>query len=203
MAASRWIGLTGGIASGKSTAARAFAARCPGCVVDADHAARAVVEPGSDGLAAVLAVFGGGLRGADGSLDRAALRHIVFADAAARRRLEALLHPRIRDWMLERARAVDGPLVVFELPLLVESGGRAGWPQLDRIVVVDLPEAVQRQRLMARDGIDAATAERLLAAQCRRAERLALADDVLVNLGPLTDLDAAVGRLLAGWKAPV
>lgn len=194
-AAGTLIGLTGGVASGKSSVARAFEARHPGCVVEADLAARAVVEPGTEGLAAVVGHFGGEVLGPDGRLDRAALRARVFADAAQRKALEALLHPRIRAWMLARADAASTPYVVLDIPLLAEGGGRATWPMLDRIVVVDVPVAVQRARLMARDGVDAALAERMIAAQATRAQRLALADDIIVNLGSLADLDDAVDRL--------
>lgn len=193
------IGLTGGVASGKSSVARAFEARHPGCIVDADLAARAVVEPGSEGLAAVVERFGAGVLDGDGRLDRAALRARVFADAGERKALEALLHPRIRAWMLARAEAVATPYVVLDIPLLAEGGGRGTWPMLDRILVVDVPVAVQRARLMVRDGVDAALADRMIAAQATRAQRLALADDVIVNLGWLADLDDAVGRLDAGW----
>lgn len=194
-AAGTLIGLTGGVASGKSSVAQAFEARHPGCVVDADLAARAVVEPGTEGLAAVVGHFGAEVLGPDGRLDRTALRARVFADAAQRKALEALLHPRIRAWMLARAEAAPTPYVVLDIPLLAEGGGRATWPMLDRIVVVDVPVAVQRARLMARDGVDAALAERMIAAQATRAQRLALADDVIVNLGALEDVDAAVDRL--------
>jgi len=193
------IGLTGGVAAGKSTVAAAFEALRPGCRVDADLAARAVVEPGTEGLAAVLAHFGPGVLAADGRLDRAALRQRVFADASARKTLEALLHPRIRAWMLAQAAAADTPYVLLDIPLLAEGGGRAAWPMLTRIVVVDVPVALQQSRLMARDGIDAALAERMIAAQATRAERLAIADDVLVNLGSAADLAAAVARLDARW----
>lgn len=199
-AAGPLIGLTGGVASGKSSVARAFEARHPGGVVDADLAARAVVEPGTEGLAAVVAHFGPGVLGPDGRLDRAALRARVFAAPEERKALEALLHPRIRAWMLARAEAASTPYVVLDIPLLAEGGGRATWPKLDRIVVVDVPVAVQRARLMARDGVDTALAERMIAAQATRAQRLALADDVVVNLGSLADLDAAVGRLDARWQ---
>lgn len=194
-AAGTLIGLTGGVASGKSSVARAFEARHPGCVVDADLAARAVVEPGTEGLAAVVAHFGTDVLGPDGRLDRAALRARVFTAPEERKALEGLLHPRIRAWMLARAEAAATPYVVLDIPLLAEGGGRATWPMLDRIVVVDVPVAVQRARLMARDGVDAALAERMIAAQTTRAQRLALADDVIVNLGSLSDLDGAVGRL--------
>jgi dephospho-CoA kinase len=195
----RLIGLTGGVASGKSSVARAFEARHPGCIVDADLAARAVVEPGSEGLAAVVERFGGAVLGDDGRLDRAALRARVFADGGERKALEALLHPRIRAWMLARADAAATPYVVLDIPLLAEGGGRRTWPMLDRILVVDVPVAVQRARLMARDGVDAALADRMIAAQATRAQRLALADDVIVNLGALDDLADAVSRLDAGW----
>jgi len=194
------IGLTGGVASGKSSVARAFEARHPGCVVDADVAARAVVEPGTEGLAAVVGHFGGEVLGPDGRLDRAALRARVFAAADQRKALEALLHPRIRAWMLARADVASTPYVVLDIPLLAEGGGRATWPMLDRIVVVDVPVAVQRARLMARDGVDAALAERMIAAQATRAQRLALADDVIVNFGSLADLDDAVDRLDSRWQ---
>ncbi|HAI59119.1 MAG TPA: dephospho-CoA kinase [Xanthomonadaceae bacterium] len=195
------IGLTGGVAAGKSSVARAFEALHPGCTVDADVAARAVVAPGSEGLAAVVAHFGPGVLAADGTLDRAALRQRVFADADARRALEALLHPRIRTWMAGRAAQATTPYVLMDIPLLAEGGGRAAWPMLDRVLVVDAPVAVQRQRLRARDGVDATLAERMIAAQATRAARLALADDVLVNLGPAEALVAAVGRLDAAFLA--
>jgi len=194
------IGLTGGVASGKSSVARAFDSRHPGCLVDADLAARAVVEPGTEGLAAVVAHFGSEVLGPDGCLDRAALRARVFAAPDQRKALEALLHPRIRAWMLARAEAATTPYVVLDIPLLVEGGGRATWPMLDRIAVVDVPVRVQRSRLMARDGVDAGLADRMIAAQATRAERLASADDVIVNLGSLDDLDAAVARLDLRWR---
>lgn len=189
------IGLTGGVASGKSTVARAFNALHPGCVVDADVAARAVVEPNSEGLAAVVAAFGAGVLQADGELDRAALRRTVFADAAARRQLESLLHPRIRAWMLAQAEQAPTPYVVFDIPLLTEGGGRKAWPMLRRVLVVDVPVAMQRARLLARDGVDAALADQMIAAQATRAQRLALASDVLVNTGTEADLAEAVKRL--------
>ncbi len=193
------IGLTGGVASGKSSVARAFEARHPGCVVDADIAARAVVEPGTEGLAAVVAHFGPDVLDAHGRLDRAALRARVFSDAGQRKALEALLHPRIRAWMAAGAAAATTPYVIMDIPLLAEGGGRAAWPMLDRALVVDLPVAVQRARLLARDGVDEALAERMIAAQATRAQRLALADDVIVNLGALADLGRAVGRLDARY----
>ena len=194
------IGLTGGIASGKSAVADRFLAR--GIVVaDADVAARAVVEPGEPALAEIAAVFGDGLLQSDGRLDRGALRARVFADDDARRRLEAILHPRIRTMLRDTCAAATGPYVVVAIPLLAESGARTAYAWLDRILVVDVPEQLQRVRLMQRDGIDAALAERMLAAQANRRERLAIADDVIVNDGPLQRLDAHVIALDARYRA--
>lgn len=193
------VAVTGGVASGKSAATDAFAAR--GIVVaDADVAARRVVEPGEPALAEIVARFGAGSLDAEGRLDRAAMRARVFADPTARRTLESILHPRIRVWLEAACREAAGPYVVVAIPLLAEGGGRAAYPWLDRILVVDVPEAVQRQRLMRRDGTDAALAGRMIAAQASRAQRLALADDVIVNDGPLCALDEAVGRLDARYR---
>jgi dephospho-CoA kinase len=193
------VAVTGGVASGKSAATDAFAAR--GIVVaDADVAARHVVEPGEAALAQIVAHFGAGSLDADGRLDRAAMRARVFADPSARKVLESILHPRIRTWLEAACREATGPYVVVAIPLLAEGGGRTAYPWLDRILVVDVPEAVQRQRLMRRDGTDAALAGRMIAAQASRAQRLALADDVIVNDGPLCALDEAVGRLDARYR---
>lgn len=194
------VAVTGGVASGKSAATDAFAAR--GIVIaDADVAARQVVEPGQPALDEIVARFGGDCLGSDGRLDRAAMRARVFADPSARKALEAILHPRIRRWLQSACRDATGPYVVVAIPLLAEGGGRTAYPWLDRILVVDLPEAVQRQRLMRRDGADAALAGRMIAAQASRAQRLALADDVIVNDGTLLALDAAVARLHARYRA--
>jgi dephospho-CoA kinase len=188
------VAVTGGVASGKSAATDAFAAR--GIVVaDADVAARHVVEPGEPALAEIVARFGAGSLDTEGRLDRAAMRARVFADPSARKALESILHPRIRLWLEMACREAPGPYVVAAIPLLAEGGGRAAYPWLDRILVVDVPEAVQQQRLMRRDGTDAALARRMIAAQASRAQRLALADDVIINDGPLCALDEAVGRL--------
>ena len=193
------VAVTGGVASGKSAATDAFAAR--GVVVaDADVAARQVVEPGEPALAQIVARFGAGSLDAEGRLDRAAMRARVFADPSARKALESILHPRIRLWLESACRDAAGPYVVAAIPLLAEGGGRAAYPWLDRILVVDVPEAVQQQRLMRRDGTDAALAARMIAAQASRAQRLALADDVIINDGPLCALDEAVGRLDARYR---
>jgi dephospho-CoA kinase len=194
------VAVTGGVASGKSAVTDGFAARGI-AIADADVAARRVVEPGEPALAEIVTAFGPGCLGTDGRLDRAAMRARVFADPSARRRLEAILHPRIRQWLLAACREAPGPYVVTAIPLLAEGGGRTAYPWLDRILVVDVAETLQRQRLMRRDGVDAALAERMIAAQAGRLERLALADDIIVNDGPLSALDAAVDRLDARYRA--
>lgn len=188
----RVIALTGGIAAGKSAVARRFEALGVH-VYDADVAAREVIAPGTTGLAAVVAAFGSEVLDAGGRLDRPAMRRRVFADPAARSRLEAIIHPRVRQWLLERALADPGPYCVLAIPLLAENIAHYRW--VDRIVLVDVPEPVQLARLMARDGIDESLARRMLAQQASRDERLALADDVIENDGEESALDDAVARL--------
>lgn len=188
------VAVTGGVASGKSAATRAFEALGI-TVADADVAARAVVEPGQPALAEIEAVFGGGVLLADGRLDRAAMRERVFADPAAKSTLEGLLHPRIRAWLRAACEQAAGPYVVAAIPLLAEGGGRGTYPWLRRVLVVDVPTEVQISRLMQRDGSSPELAQRMVAAQASRAERLALADDVIVNDGALEALELAVGRL--------
>lgn len=188
------VGLTGGVASGKSAMAELFAGL--GVVVaDADVAARAVVEPGQPALADVVAVFGADVLDASGRLDRARLRARVFNNAEARRELEGLLHPPIRSALREAAEAASGPYVIVAIPLLAEGGGRDAYPWLDRILVVDAPIESQRARLIARDGIDPALADRMLAAQANRRQRLAIADDVVVNDGAIEALAPEVEAL--------
>jgi dephospho-CoA kinase len=188
------VGLTGGVASGKSVVAQAFG-DLGVAVVDADVAARDAVAPGTAGLADVVAAFGDAVLDAHGALDRIAMRQRVFADADARRRLEAIVHPRVRATLQEAAAAAPGPYVMVAIPLLAEGGGRTGYPWLDRILVVDTPVALQLARLLQRDGIDAALADRMIAAQASRGERLAIADDILVNDGEIAALDAPIGAL--------
>jgi dephospho-CoA kinase len=185
------IGLTGGIASGKSTVAQRFT-DLGIAVIDADVAARAVVAPGTAGLAQVVERFGSGVLDAHGVLDRRALRHLIFSDPASRRDLEAILHPLIRAAMEESAAAATGPYVVMAIPLLVESGGG---DRVDRVLVVDVEESVQLQRVMARDGGSLDEARAILKSQASRAARLAAADDVLPNNGTVTDVRQAVDRL--------
>jgi dephospho-CoA kinase len=185
------IGLTGGIASGKSTVAQRFIdLGVP--VVDADEAARAVVAPGTPGLAKVVERFGGGLIAANGELNRRALRDLIFSDPSARRDLEGILHPLIRAYMEKNAQMAIGPYVVMAIPLLVEGGSR---DHVDRILVVDVDEAVQLQRVMARDSSTPGQARAILASQASRSARLAAADDVLPNTGSVTDLRQGVDRL--------
>jgi dephospho-CoA kinase len=189
-----FIGLTGGIASGKSALEKAFAAH--GIVVaDADLLAREVVQPGAPALAAVVERFGHDVLQADGQLDRAALRVRVFGDDEERRALEAILHPAIRMRLQEICRQASSPYAIAMIPLLAEGGGRANYPWLHRILVVDTPAAVQKARLMQRDGIDAALAEKMMAAQASRADRLALADDIVVNDGGIAHLQHAADAL--------
>lgn len=186
------IALTGGIAAGKSAVTRRFAALgVP--IHDADVAAREVVAPGSEGLAAVVAAFGNEALDAHGHLDRAAMRRRVFADPLARKTLEAIVHPRVRQWLHERALADTAPYCLLAIPLLVENLDHYRW--IDRVLVVDAPTDLQLARLMARDGIDEALARRMLAQQAERAQRLALAHDVIDNSGDEAALDAAVAAL--------
>ena len=185
------IGLTGGIASGKSTVARRF--RELGVpVIDADEVARTVVALGQPGLNQVVERFGPGILSPSGEINRRALRDRVFADADSRKDLEAILHPRIRAEMARLAEAASGPYLVMAIPLLVEGGSHA---DLDRILVVDLDEATQLARLMERDGSSESQARAMLAAQASRAERLARADDILDNSGTVEQLRQSVDRL--------
>lgn len=186
------VALTGGIAAGKSAVARRFEALGV-AVHDADIAAREVVEPGTAGLAAVLASFGTEVLDASGRLDRRAMRQRVFADPAARKTLEAIIHPRVRQWLHDRAMADPGPYCLLAIPLLAENIAHYRW--VDRVLLVDAPESLQVERLMRRDGIDETLARRMLAHQASRAQRLAVADDLIANEACEADLDAAVARL--------
>ena len=192
------VGLTGGVASGKSAVADAFATLGI-TVADADVAARAAVAPGSDGLAAVVEAFGTGVLAADGQLDRAAMRRRIFDDPAARRTLESIVHPRVRAWLAAACAAAPSPYVIVAIPLLAEVG-REAYPWLQRVLVVDATPEVQHARLMRRDGIDDALATRMIEAQANRSQRLAIADDVLVNDRDLAALHAEVARLDAMYR---
>ncbi len=185
------VGLTGGIASGKSQVAELFAARgIP--IIDTDILARQVVEPGQPGLAAVVATFGNEVLRADGTLDRALLRSIVFGDPIKRKQLDGLLHPLILAAALRAGQTAVGAYQIFAVPLLVETGFDK---MMDRVLVVDCDPELQRQRLMSRDHASAQSADAMIATQASRAERLAIADDVILNDGTLRELEAEVERL--------
>ncbi len=194
------IGLTGGIASGKSLVAAELEAR-GAVIVDADVLAREVVEPGTPGLAAVVARFGTTVLTDEGRLDRPALGRIVFADPAARRDLEAIVHPAVRARAAELEAAADsGAVVVHVIPLLVETGQQ---DQFDLCVVVDVEPAIQRRRLRSRDQLDEAEIDARLAAQATREQRLAAADRVLDNSGSVTELRPQIDRLWTDLTTPV
>lgn len=171
------IGLTGGIASGKSTVARLFAGLgVP--VIDTDELAREVVQPGSAGLAEIVAAFGPEVLDAGGALDRRRLRALVFADEGARARLEAITHPRIEAATLAAAARAGGPYQLLVVPLLVEAGFER---HVDRVLLVDCAPETQLRRLLARDAENPAQAQRMLAAQLDRASRQRHADDIIRN----------------------
>ncbi len=189
------IGLTGGIASGKSTVADLFA-ELGVAVIDTDIIAREVVRPGEPALDEIRAEFGDQVILANGELDRRAMRQLVFADAPARARLEGIMHPRIRESTVQQAAAAGGEYQLIVVPLLAESPIR---DFVDRILVVDCPEDVQIQRLLARDAESDEQARRMLAAQTSREQRLAIADDVIMNDGSLEQARARVGILHAAY----
>ena len=196
------VGLTGGVASGKSEAARRFEEHgVP--ALDADVVARALTAPGRPALARVVQRFGPDVLGPDGSLDRAAMRRRVFSDQEQRRALEGILHPLVEVELRREALALATPYVVVVIPLLAEVG-RYAW--LDRVVVVDCEPESQRERLMRRDGIGPDLADRMLMAQADRSARLALADYVLSNRNGIEGLraqvDALHARLLAASYPP-
>jgi dephospho-CoA kinase len=192
------VGLTGGIGSGKSEVAKRLAAH-GAVIVDADVAAREVVAPGTPGLAQVAEAFGPGVLQPDGALDRERLGAIVFADPAARQKLNAIVHPLIRDWMqaaersaLDQARGEA--IIVHDVPLLAEGRGPSGF---DLVVVVDVPTELQVERLVAQRGMAEDQARARMAAQATREQRLAVADLVIDNSGSLEDLDRRVAEVWA------
>lgn len=184
--------LTGGLAAGKSAVARRFEALGVN-VHDADVAAREVIEPGTAGLAELVEVFGDDALEASGRLDRVAMRQRVFNDPAARQQLEAIIHPRVRQWLRDRAMADPGPYCLLAIPLLARNFDQYRW--VDRVLLVDTPEPIRVARVMARDQIDETLARRMIAQQASDAERRALADDVIENHGEEAALDGAVERL--------
>jgi dephospho-CoA kinase len=186
------VGLTGGIGSGKSAAADCFAAHGI-AVIDTDAIARELTAPSGAALPALVAAFGSGILAADAAMDRARVRALVFADAEARKRLEGILHPLIRQVAGERCRLAASPYVILAVPLLVESGTYR--ERCDRIVVVDCPEALQISRVMARSGLAEAEVRAIMATQATRGERIAAADDVLANDADFAGLAAQVAAL--------
>jgi dephospho-CoA kinase len=186
------VALTGGVASGKTATAQRFA-QLGVPVFDADLIARELVAPGQPALTQIAAVFGRDMLSATGELERQRLRERVFADAAARRQLEAILHPPIRECLLAKVRSSSALYCVLAIPLLIECLEDYVW--VDRVLTTDVPRAEQIIRLSRRDGIDAALAERVVQSQAPRERRLALANDVIDNTGPLSALDTTVGRL--------
>ena len=190
------IGLTGGIGSGKSTVAELFTRRgVP--VIDTDKIAHELVRAGQPALTEIVRAFGHDVIDAQGDLDRARVRKLVFDDTAARHRLEAILHPRIRATVQERVLALNTPYCVIVVPLLVETHFDA---LVDRVLVVDADKRQQLERTMARDGLTAQTVERIMAAQTGRSQRLARADDVIANKGNLQQLEHEVERLDAHYR---
>jgi len=185
------VAVSGGIASGKSALTDRLSQRgVP--VFDADQITRELSAPGGPALPAIVADFGSGILDAHGALDRRAMRQIVFNDPAARARLEAILHPLVRTEMRAKVSASTAPYCVVAIPLLVKAN-RYDW--IDYVATVDAPDELRLARLVARDGIDNALAERMLAAQAPRAARLAAADEVISNTGSLDDLHAAADAL--------
>ncbi|TFW32472.1 dephospho-CoA kinase [Massilia horti] len=188
------VGLTGGIGSGKSTVADMFAER-GATVIDTDVIAHSLTAPGGAAMPALVAEFGPEFATPDGALDRARMRQLVFADPGARTRLEAILHPRIREATNAAAALATGPYTIFVVPLLVESGD---WRErVTRVLAVDTPEALQVQRVMARNSFPEAQVHAIMAAQASRQQRLAVADDVVLNDDGLEALVPQVERLHA------
>ena len=197
------VGLTGGIGSGKSEVARRLAEH-GAVLIDADVAARQVVEPSSPGLTRIAAAFGDGVLRPDGSLNRERLGEIVFADPGLRAELNAIVHPLVRAWMQEAEHAAvqtDGDaIVVHDVPLLAESRGKAGF---DPVIVVDVPPELQLERLVRLRGMPAEQARARMAAQASREQRLAVADVVIDNSGSLEDLDGRVDEVWADLERRV
>ena len=195
------IGLTGGIGSGKSTVAAALVA-LGATLVDTDAIARGLTLPGGAAIPAIAAQFGPGFIDAAGALDRARMRELAFADPAARQRLEAVLHPLIRAETARQAAAAAGSPIVFDVPLLVESGR---WrEQVDRVLVVDCSESTQIERVVARSGWTREAVQAVLAQQASRAARRACADAVIYNDGRShEELQAEARALWEGWCAPL
>jgi dephospho-CoA kinase len=186
------VGLTGGIGSGKSTVADLFAAR-GATIVDTDQIAHSLTAPHGPAMPAIVAEFGPGFADAAGAMDRARMRSLVFADPGAKARLEAILHPMIRDAALAAAQAATGDYVIFAVPLLIESG--AWRERVSRILAVDCPEQMQIARVMARNGLPEAQVRAIMATQVSREQRRAAADDIIVNDAGIEALAPQIERL--------
>lgn len=185
------VGITGGIGSGKTTVSNLFA-DLGVTVIDADVSARSIVEPGQAALAEIEQVFGKEVIQADGCLDRHALRDIVFANTDKRLQLETITHPAIRQNMLAQLNDCDDPYAILVLPLLVDTGQ---WEMMiDRVLVVDIDEQSQRQRVMQRDNLSAEQVNQILDAQVSRVERLGAADDILLNNHGIEHLEEKVAH---------
>lgn len=192
------VGLTGGIGCGKTTVADQFAAR-GASVIDTDQIAHALTAPHGAAMPALLAEFGDEFATAEGALDRARMRNLVFTDPGARTRLEAILHPKIREATIAAAAIATGPYVMFVVPLLIESGTWAG--RVSRILVIDCPEELQVQRVMARSSLPEAQVRAIMAAQASRQQRLDAADDVILNDDGMELLAPQVERAHAFYLA--
>ncbi len=185
------IGLTGGIGSGKTAVSERFE-KLGVPVIDADILSRELVAPGQPALAEIEAAFGAEIILSSGELNRKALGEIVFSNPSQRTTLEAILHPRIQAAMRSRLAELDAPFAILVIPLLLEAHQET---MVDRILLIDAPQRLQRRRIQARDGISPARIERILAAQSDRSKRLAVADDVIVNDRDLQHLDRSVAAL--------
>lgn len=185
------IGLTGGIGSGKTAASDHFA-RLGAEVIDTDLLSRELVEPGQAALNEIVDSFGAQVLTGDGHLDRARLGELVFGNPEARQQLEAILHPRIREAMLLRAEQSRAPYVVFVIPLLFETGQQA---LVDRVLLIDVPEGLQRARVAERDQLDDARITRIMSAQTDRETRRSNADDIVCNDGDIASLHAEIEKL--------
>jgi dephospho-CoA kinase len=190
------VGLTGGIGSGKSAAAEEFA-RLGATVIDTDAIARELTAAGGAALPHIKALFGDAFIGASGAMDRDAMRSRVFSDPAAKRALEALLHPMIRAEGERRIESSSGPYVVYVVPLLIESGDYA--KRVDRVLVVDAPELAQLERVRARSGLAESEVRAIVAQQASREARRAAANDLIDNAGTLEQLRAQVRALHARY----
>ena len=192
------VGLTGGIGSGKSTVAELLRTR-GAALVDTDAIAHELTQAGGGAMPALLAAFGPAIATKEGALDRVAMRQRVFADTLARRRLEGILHPLIRELAERRCRAASAAYVLLAVPLLVESGA---YRQLcDRILLVDCPVELQIERVMRRNGLSAGEAQAIVAAQATREQRQAIADDIVLNAAQTADLHQTLATLHAAYLA--